>query len=1233
MGLNLMKHTNLTRTFLTLLFLAATALSAQAYTLFNVPTEWNAIWNGTSALPSAGTIDGPAYWHNTAGQVDPLGCTVTYSAPYYTTYDTLTGMNNILVGNGIAWSNTGWLIQGGSNVYILDDFASGNYTTQYPVGIQMPHSANWYPTTYINSGATLNQGAGTFEIDHGSLYIGDSSVGTYNLEGGTFFISDTAATGSRHKTYDLFIGANMKDPATAGTGTFNLAGGSATVPAEGKIYIGTVDGSGNGFSTGTVNMTTGQNAAGEAINGTLTAPEIQLINGAFNFTAGTIKTNLMTVEKNGTLGVNASFIVDTNNVKTLTFNDGKINFDTTNTTIYVGNTGTGVWNIQNSGTAEAPMTINGTIRAGYGSNAVGTINITDSTVKHTGSYLILSNSGKAELNITNSTLLATTNFFTGDSRNVTTSQTTININDGGRLESSATVSLSDKNNTRTTVNVNTGGNWTANGTLKIGYSNHWGDSGTNQQDGGSVTFNVLGGSVNTKAVYIGKTSALNVTDGTFDGTGAMVIYGTSAINVGGTEGKIGTMTLTSTFNAYDDSVVTVKSGGSFTASSGSNSAAMFQNSSSLVLDGGTFAHATTGSADLNFVDTSSMKIQNANSNMTVAHRLVLGDSSESTMSAGSLTVASDLCLGYKVNSVGTSKFTMTGGTVDVGATLVLAVHADSTGIMTIGGGSETASVTAAHLKIGERSTEKSVLTLNPNGSINVTTSGDFRLGYEAGGVGELVLNGGTLTAVGDITAGQSGTGIITKMDDSQTTIPNTIRLGQNSTAKGILNVYNGTLQNTGSYILTGITGNAEINVVGGNLKARNIYLGDASAELTSNVVVKANDDGRPGTLTSENAMWIADKNKTTGNVDGQKGGSVTAYSTKIGFSQHFTDANGTHVGGVGTLLVSGGAYTTTAATQVGERGTLKVTDGSYTSNGNVQVVGTVQNSYAADPNAHGTILLDGDDAQMTFKGDVNLSGTAVTELKNGTFTANTSGKTVTVGAPFSTGNTVQALVDGESQLLIDGADVTIGTLNIGDAASTHTGKVALSAGTLNVDTLNIVEGKGTFEMTGGTLNVTTSTADIVQNGGFLSPGGNDAAAITTLNGNYTLAGGSIYINAGAVDVIDASWTRNPANDLVLGSNGTELQLSGAVELDLAESLFSSLQTGDRIVIAQAPIISVLDEGLAVMSLPELIGYSWIYGIEEVGGSQLLYAELIVPEPATWLLLLLGVGLIVWRRKK
>ena len=292
-----------------------------------------------------------------------------------------------------------------------------------------------------------------------------------------------------------------------------------------------------------------------------------------------------------------------------------------------------------------------------------------------------------------------------------------------------------------------------------------------------------------------------------------------------------------------------------------------------------------------------------------------------------------------------------------------------------------------------------------------------------------------------------------------------------------------------------------------------------------------------------------------------------------------------------------------------------------------------ENSYAEDPTAHGTILLDGDDAQMTFKGNVNLSGTAVTELKNGTFTANTSGKTFTVGAPFSTGNAVQALVDGESQLLIDGADVTIGTLNIGDAASTHTGKVALSAGTLNVDTLNIVEGKGTFEMTGGTLNVTTSTADITQNGGFLSPGGNDAAAITTLNGKYTLNGGTIYINAGALDVIDESWTRNPANDLVLGASGSELQLSGAVELDLSDSLFSSLEVGDRIVIAQAPIISV-NEGLTVMGdIPDVPDYAWTYGIMPLGDSQILYAELSVPEPATWLLLLLGAGLIVWRRKK
>lgn len=1234
-----MKNTNLTRTFLTLLFLAVSALPARAYTLFEVPTTWDAIWNGT-AEAAGGTVDNTSFWHNNTGEpTNPLGVTINYNPPYYTTYNTLAGMNNILIGNGWARSNTSWLIGEANNLYLVDDFASGDYPEHYAVGLEMLHNANFYGMTYITSGSTVNQATGTYQLDHGSLYIGDCSAGTYNLEGGAFVISDTAAAGSRVKSYDLHVGSNLKDPATAGTGTFNLAGGTATIPSEGKVYIGTVDGSGNALSTGTINMTTGQNAAGEAINGTLTAPEIQVVNGAFNFTAGTIKTNLMTVEKNGTLGANANFIVDTNNVKTLTFNDGKINFATGDTTIYVGNSGTGVWNIQNSGTAEAPFTINGTIRAGYGSNAVGTINITDSTVQHTGSYLILSNSGKAELNITNATLQATKNFFTGDSRNVTTSQTTINLNDGGKIESAATVSLSDKNNTRTTVNVNTGGNWTANGTLKIGYSNHWGDEGTNHQDGGTVAFNLLGGSVNAKAVNIGKTSALNVGDGTFDGTGAMVIYGTSEINVGGTEGKTGTMTLSSTLNTYENSVMTVKPGGYFNSTFSNNSTpwAVFHDSSSLVVDGGTFTNTGTGTTDLVFADTSSMKVQNTDSNLNVAYRLKLTDTTESVMSAGSLTTGNDFVLGYKTNSAGTAKFNVTGGTVNVGATLVLGVHADAPGEMTIGGGSGTATVTTKTFKLGERSTEKSTITLNPNGLLDVTGSNSFTIGHEAGGLGELILNGGSFNAPsasnGYIVVGYSGTGILTKADASTSTIPSIIRLGQNATGKGILNVYDGTLQNTGSYILTGINGNAEINVVGGTLKAKNIYLGDSAAALTSNVIVKENEDGRPGILTSENALWIADKNRTTGNVDVQEGGSVTAASTKIGFSQHFTDANGTHVGGVGTLLVSGGTYTSTGSTQVGERGTLKVTDGSYTGNGNAQVVGTVQNSYAADPNAHGYILLDGDDAQMTFKGDVNISGTAVTELKNGTFTANASGKSVTVGAPFSTGNTAQVLVDGESQLLIDGATATIGTLNIGDASSTHTGKVALNAGTLNVDTLNIVEGKGTFEMTGGTLNVTTSTADITQNGGFLSPGGNDAAAITTLNGNYTLAGGSIYINAGALDVIDENWTRNPANDLVKGGSDSELQLSGSVELDLSESLFSTLEIGDRIVIAEAPIISVND-CLAIMgSLPDLPGFAWNYGIAEVGGSQLLFAELTVPEPAAWLLLLLGTGLIFWRRKK
>jgi len=1212
-------------TLLALSFLCGSTIPARAYTLFTVPETWDAIWNGT-AESAGGTIDLEKFWHDASGAaISPLGFHgVDENPPLYSYYYTRSTVKNMLIGNGKGTSNTGWQIGDGCNLYLIDDFASGNYTTKYTVGLEMLHNANWYPTTYINGGGSLNQATGTFQIDHGSLYIGDSSVGTYNLEGGSFVISATAGKGSRLTSYDLHIGSNLKNAATAGTGTFNIAGGSATIPTGGKVYVGTVNASGNPLSTGTINMT----------GGTIAAPEIQLVNGSLNYTAGTVKTDLMTVEKNGTLSINATARVDTNHIKTLTINNGKINFNTEDTTLYVGDSGTGVWNIQNSGTEASPLTINGTVRLGSGTSASGTLNITDSYVKHTGKYIILSNSGKAELNITNSTLAAMNQFYSGDSRNVTTSNTTININEGGKLETSNTASLSDKDNTKTTVNIKTGGNWTSTGTLKLGYSNHWGDTGTNHQDGGSVTFNLLGGSVNAKATLIGKTSTLNVGDGSFAVTGEMKIYGTSGINVGGTDGKTGTLTLSNTFNAYENAVVTLKSGGTFTSSTSAGNAVVFNNSSSLVLDGGKLEQTGTGTPDVRFHNTSSLKLQNANSELNASNRVMFGDSTESTMSAGKITTGSDLTVGHNLSAAGTAKLDVTGGTVNVGATLVLGVSVDSNGNLTIGGGTGTASVTAASLKIGERATTKSVLTLNPKGTLTVTQSGGFNVAQESGSVGELVLNGGAFSATGDINIGVSGTGIITKTDAGEYTIPNTIRLGGNTTAKGILNVYNGKLNSTGSYILTGISGNAEINVVGGALTAKSIYLGDAAAALTSNVVVKQNEEGRPGTLTVTN-FWIADKNKTTGNVDVQKGGTVTATQTRVGYSQHFTDANGNHVGGIGTVLVSGGTYTTSNETRIGERGTLKVTDGSYTGKGLAEIVGRVKDSYAADPNAHGYVLLDGENAQMTFNGDVKISGTAVIELKDGTFTANTAGKAVTVGAYYTTGNNKQFLVDGESQLLIDGADVTIGTLNIGDSTSTHTGKVALSAGTLNVGTLNVLNGKGTFEMTGGTLNVGTSKAAITQNGGSLSPGGDDVASVTTLSNDYTLNGGSIHFNAGSVDEITTSWKKAENNDLLQGTGETtELKISGSVDMDLTDDLFSSVKLGDRIVLAQAPSISIGEEGLSMGGdLPDIPSYFWNYGLMTLGDSTFLFAELSVPEPATWILLLIGVGCVFYFRKK
>ena len=1203
------------------LLFSLSGTSAQAGTLFEVPTNIHSYWNGISDV-RGGTIDTnleTTFW------VDPDGNAIkTFDVRFNyggcgVQYPILPNMN-VVIGNGIMWPNTGLAIAGGSNLYLIDDSASGRYANVYPVGYE-GRMAGHNPTVYVRDGS-INQSTGKFQINHFSLHIGDSTgtdkKGVFNLEAGTVQIMNTAdtvgnATGNTPaKSYNIYVGSNDYSAATPGVGEFNIAGGNVIIPTAsetyggGKLILGNLDGSGNAFSRGTVNLT----------GGTITAPEVQIVNGTFSRTAGTVKTPLITVEKNGILKLDADFNVDaSDSAAELVINDGQVQFASGGTTLSVGNTSTGKMTIQNTGTAAAPMVMNGTIRLGRNSGSVGTLNITDSYVNHTGQYLILSNSGEAHMTLTNSTLKIGKEFYLGDSKTAS-SKSFVTLNSGSTLTVGGTTSLADKNSTSATVTVNSGAAFQPK-TLKIGYSNHWSDS-SNQQYGGSAILNVEGGSVTATSTYIGKTSQLNVNSGSFASSGTNAVYGTSAITVGG-KTDAATLSLTGDFNAYENSVVNVKSNGTFTSAN----VVTFNGSSSMNVSGGTVK--TTGDQmDLVFAGTSKLDVQDSASKLDLHFRLKIADQATGTISAGTHTLGNDLVVGYtnSAANAGTAALNLTGGTLNVGQTFVVGVHANSVGEVKIGGGTGTALISALSVKIGEKCTAASVVELLPNGTLTCNNSGgNFTIGHEANSKGEVILNGGTITSSSSngIYVGYSGSGTLTKADAGTTTIAPTLRIGANGGSTGTLNVLNGTLKTTGSYILTGIYGNANINAIGGNLVTNQIYLGDAAAAITANVVVSQNAEGRTGSITT-GELWVADKNKTTGNVDVREGGTLTTNRLRVGFSQHFIDANASHVGGKGTLLVSGGTFLAKTTTQIGEQGTLKVTDGSFTGTGDLTLVGAVKGSNLG----HGTVLLDGTDAVMTLNGNVNLSGNCEMNLNAGTFIANAADKTVTVGAAFSTGNTKE-LLPGESRLTIDGATATIGTLNVGAADSAHTGNVTLKSGTLNLGTLNVVDGKGTFTILGGTLNVGTSSSKIVQEAGALSPGGDGAVGTSVLVSDYSMIGGAIHFDAGAVDELSLNWNPSEANDLITTGAGTSaFELSGTIEMDLTDELFASIALGDQIVIAKASSITVGDGGLSVIGDLPGASYFWRYGITNLGGADYLYAALSVPEPSTWALLLLGI---------
>lgn len=317
------------------------------------------------------------------------------------------------------------------------------------------------------------------------------------------------------------------------------------------------------------------------------------------------------------------------------------------------------------------------------------------------------------------------------------------------------------------------------------------------------------------------------------------------------------------------------------------------------------------------------------------------------------------------------------------------------------------------------------------------------------------------------------------------------------------------------------------------------------------------------------------------------GGSVTMTGGKItsngGWLTIAEEGSGTFLMQGGTLTHVGGGVA--LGVFEGKTGTLILEDGVFNTEGTL----SFQEGYAA--NGYGMSL--------GFSGR-SEDGKGIVQMSGGSFTA-TNG----------------IFVDNASTFTLRGGEVSLGNKGL---KLVDTSQFELSGnGLLHVSTIS-AERAEQFVFSGGTLDVGTIDFTLNQAGGNFSPGGEDALGSSRLMG---------------MNVTGGIWTLNlttDAIDEILIAEGGTFQADG-LEGILLESL-----VGEEL--AESPLPFLTFEGEKVEGLSNFLSSllsgtmaSSYYVLETANGYALGVAQATVPEPGSWLLLVLGVGCwFGWRKR-
>jgi len=609
-----------------------------------------------------------------------------------------------------------------------------------------------------------------------------------------------------------------------------------------------------------------------------------------------------------------------------------------------------------------------------------------------------------------------------------------------------------------------------------------------------------------------------------------------------------------------------------------------------------------GAFNLNKTDSGTLVLSNAGNSSGLTGGM--------TISAGTLSVASDSALSAGTLTLGGGTFAVTGATnIDNAVSLASASTVNAGANVTlsgnIGGTGALAKTGAGTLTLSGTNTFSGATTVSAGG---LTVAGGSSLGDTAA----VTLSSGTTLTVslGSETIGSLagsgnvvlGYGLTLGGDNTSTAFSGAI---SSSGSNGITKTGSGTFTLSGANTYTGSTAVSAgtLAVTGSGTVGNGSALTVASgATLSSSVVsLTLGSLAGAGTVSFGANTVSAGSSNTSTTFSGNFSGSGTVYKygtgtlTLAGNSSASSAALEVRDGGTlaissdsnlttGTVTLNGGTLTLTGATTVDNAITMGVNDGTVQANAAATLSGNIGGSGSFTKTGSATLTLAGSNS---YAGTTTVSAGTLAIASDGNLGSDTltlaAGSTLQVTGDTNIDNAIT--LGGSATFLID-AEVTAsgaiggsgslvkagsGTLALSSSGSSYSGGTTLTDGTLSAQN-SAALGSGTITLGGGILQVDSASPlvfandmALAANSWLLLTEGTTATFNGAITGSLALfvngvAGGASEVatfgNAGneagwsgELQVMDA--TVKVADDDRLGAGAVQLDDGGTLQVDSA----------------------------------------------------------------------------------